>query len=38
MVNLLGLSQNDNTDASQIYLRGQPIDDVYINENQSNVS
>ena len=34
MVNLFGLSPNDNIDASQIYLNGKPLDDVYINENQ----
>ena len=38
MANLFGLSQNDNMDASQISLRGQPIDNVYINENQADAS
>ena len=34
MVNLFGLSPNDNIDASQIYIRGKTLDEVYINENQ----
>ena len=35
MANLFGLSQNDNIDASQIYINNKPLDDIYVNENQT---
>jgi hypothetical protein len=37
MSSLLGLSA-DVVDASEIYLNGTPLDDVYVNENQSNTT